>query len=407
MADRDLDLVLYGATGFTGQLVARHLAARTRGTDLRWGLAGRSADKLAAVARQIGLPDLPVVVADATDPGSLAAMAEGASVVCTTVGPYAAYGSPLVAACVEAGTDYCDLTGEVQWMARMIDAHQARAAETGARIVHTCGFDSIPSDVGTWFAQQAMHERHGVWSPRVSFRLKAARGGASGGTIASMMGLMEEAAADPAVRKVVFDPDCLDPDPSRRGRRRPDPVRPSVDRDFGEWVGPFVMEMVNSRVVRRTNALLGRPWGEDFDYSEAMLMGSGPLGAVKAGALAAGMGIGMAALAVGPLRKVAARVLPDPGEGPSPTAQEKGFFDVRIHAAHPTDDRRDVVVAVHGDRDPGYGSTSKMLGEAALCLAAGESTVGGGFWTPASALGQPLLDRLQAHAGVTFTVVEG
>ncbi|HUG85558.1 MAG TPA: saccharopine dehydrogenase NADP-binding domain-containing protein [Euzebya sp.] len=406
MPDRDLDLVVYGATGFTGRLVAAYLVERTAGSDLRWALAGRSEERLHEVASDIGRPDLPLVVADSDDLASVAAMAEATKVVCTTVGPYARYGSPVVAACVEAGTDYCDLTGEVQWIRRMIDAHQARAAQTGARIVHTCGFDSIPSDLGTWYVQSQMHQRHGVHASRVSFRLKAARGWASGGTIASMMDLMEEAGADRGVRKVMADPYALMPEGERTGPEVHDAVVPTVDPDFGEWIGPFAMAVVNTRVVRRSNALMGYPWGREFRYDEAILMGSGPLGAVKAGGLAGWMGVGMAAMAVGPVRSLAARVLPKPGEGPSAGAQRKGFFDIRLFAPHPTDPNKNLIAKVHGDRDPGYGSTSRMLAESALCLAAGESTVGGGHWTPASALGQPLLDRLQTHAGVTFSVLE-
>jgi short subunit dehydrogenase-like uncharacterized protein len=404
-ADRDLDLVLYGATGFTGRLVARHLLARTAGTDLRWAIAGRSRDRLQAVADGLGAPDLPIVVADSDDPDSLAAMAASTAVVCTTVGPYATYGSPVVAACVEAGTDYCDLTGEVQWIRRMIDAHQEHAEQTGARIVHTCGFDSIPSDLGVLYAQQQMQARHGVPAHAVRFRLKAARGAASGGTIASLMNVVDEAARDEAVRRVVADPYSLNPAGDRRGPDQREAVLPTRDPDTGQWAGPFVMAAINTRVVRRTNALLGHPWGRDFRYDEQMSMGKGPLGAVKAAGMSAAMGIGLAALAVGPLRSLASKVVPAPGDGPSEAAQEKGFFDVRLHAEHPTDPSANLTVRVHGDRDPGYGSTSKMLGEAALCLAQGESTVGGGHWTPASALGQPLIDRLQAHAGVTFDVV--
>ncbi|CAN5235893.1 saccharopine dehydrogenase NADP-binding domain-containing protein [soil metagenome] len=406
MADRDLDLIVYGATGFTGKLVAAYLQGRAAGSDLRWGLAGRSKDKLQQVAADIGAPDLPLVVADSSDPDSLAAMAESTRVVCTTVGPYASFGTPVVEACVDAGTDYCDLTGEIQWIRRMIDTHQETAERTGARIVHTCGFDSIPSDLGVMYAQQQMQQRHGVPASRVEFRMKAFRGSPSGGTIASLMNVMDEAARDKAVRAIIADPYSLNPEGDRRGPDRNDAVLPSRDPAFGQWSGAFVMAALNTRVVRRTNALLGHPYGRDFRYDEKMLMGSGPLGAVKAAGLTAALGGGMAALAVGPIRKLVARVVPKAGAGPSPEAQRKGFFDIRLHAEHPTDPTKNLMVKVHGDRDPGYGSTSKMLGEAALCLAEGESTVGGGHWTPASALGQPLLDRLQSHAGVTFQVLD-
>lgn len=403
MTSRDHDLVVYGATGFTGRLVAEYLVGRAP-KDVRWAMAGRNLDKLAAVAADIGA-DVPLIVADSTDPDSLSAMAESTKVVCTTVGPYAEYGTPVVQACVEVGTDYCDLTGEPQWIRQMIDTYQDQAEQTGARIVHTCGFDSIPSDLGTLFAQQQMQQRHGVTATHVKFRVKAVRGGASGGTLASMMGLMEQAAKNPSVRRILADPYGLNPVGTRQGPDGADAVKPSFDPDFDQWIGPFVMAMINTRVVRRSNALLGYPWGKDFRYDEAMLMGSGPLGAAKAAGLGAGTAAGMAALAVGPLRRLARKALPDSGEGPGPRARERGFFDIRLAAVHPSDSDLNLMVRILGDRDPGYGSTCKMLGEAALCLVAGEAGVGGGHWTPASAMGQALIDRLESHAGVTFSVL--
>lgn len=402
--ERDLDLVVYGATGFTGRLVCEHLARRAP-EGLRWGMAGRSADKLAAVARELDV-DVPRVVADSDDPGSVRAMAERAHVVCTTVGPYTRYGSPVVEACAAAGTDYCDLTGEPQWMRRMIDAHHATAVSSGARIVHTCGFDSIPSELGTYVAQQAHHDRHGRYAPQVKLRVKAARGGFSGGTIASLLTAMEEAGQDRADRDALLKPYALLPEGERSGPQRTDAVSPGYDRDAGAWIGPFVMAPVNSKVVRRGNALMGYPYGRGFRYDEAVLTGTGPVGAVAAGALTAGMGIGMAAMAVGPVRRLASRFLPEAGEGPDREKREAGFFDFRVFAIDPG--LPTTAVRVRGDMDPGYGSTAKMLGEAALALVDTRDTgVAGGFWTPASALGQTLVDRLQARAGVTFDVLGG
>ncbi|WP_370325185.1 trans-acting enoyl reductase family protein [Euzebya sp.] len=403
MADREFDLIVYGATGFTGRLVCEHILDRAP-EGLRWALAGRSEDKLRGVADDLGT-DVPLVIADSDDRASVEAMAARTRVVCTTVGPYALHGTSLVAACAEAGTDYCDLTGEVPWMREMIDTHQDAARRSGARIVFSCGFDSIPSDLGTWFAQQQMMAHHAVHSPAVHMRLKAARGAASGGTVASMLNQVEAATRDRETRRVLFDPWALQPAGERTGPGTSDAVMPTYDRDFDAWTGPFVMAMINLRVVRRSNALLGYPWGREFRYDEAVLLGGGPLGAVKAGALTGAMGIGMAGLAVGPIRRLATRFLPSSGEGPSAEARRRGFFDIRLLAEHPTDRSKDVMVRVLGDRDPGYGSTAKMLGESALSLAAGESEVEGGMWTPASALGQPLRDRLQRYAGVTFEVI--
>lgn len=400
MSGRTHDVVVFGATGFTGRLVAEHLAAR--GEDAgTWAIAGRNAEKLARVADELDL-DVPQLVVDASDQAQVDEMAASTKVVCTTVGPYARFGEPVVQACAEAGTDYVDLTGEPQWIHRMIDGYHDVAAETGARIVHCCGFDSIPSDLGTAFAQQVMHQRHGVHASRVRLRVKGARGGASGGTLASMVQVMEEAAADPATARSLRDPYALLPAGERVGPHVSAQAMPTYDETFSSWTAPFVMEMINAKIVRRTNALLGYPWGREFHYGEAVLTGDGLSGRAKATAIAAGTGGGTLAMATRLGREVADRVLPDSGSGPDEAAREAGFFDMRIVAEHPEDRSKDVVVRVTGDRDPGYGATSRMLGEAALTLAHGESTAGDGSWTPASALGDALRIRLEEHAGMTF-----
>lgn len=407
------DVVLWGATGFTGRLTAEYLL-RTYGTpeaggDLRWMLGGRSRGKLERVrdelSRETGVAagELPLFVGDADDDASMAELAAQARVVCTTVGPYARTGSRLVAACVRAGTHYCDLTGEVHWMRRMIDAHEEAARASGARIVHTCGFDCIPSDVGTWFVQREMRARHGVPSPRVHLRVVGFSGGASGGTIASMLNMMEEARRDPEVMRVMNAPYGLNPKDRQTGPDRAEGMRPAFDPLFGQWTAPFVMAAVDTKVVRRTNALTFA-YGPGFRYDEAVLTGTGAAGLAKAAATTAALGGGMAAASLGPVRRLLSSRLPAPGEGPSREKREKGYFDLRILAEHPDDPAKNLVARVYGDRDPGYGSTSKMLGESAVCLARDALQVGGGFWTPASALGDRLLERLPAKAGVTFTI---
>ena len=403
--DRRLDLVVFGATSFVGQILCRYLVGR-HGTDgpLRWAIAGRSAAKLDQVAADTGA-DVERIVADAGDAVALASLAASTRVVVSTVGPYALYGSPLVAAAVSAGTDYCDLTGEVQWMRRMIDAHQLGAEHTGARIVHTCGFDSIPSDLGVWFTQQRAVEQFGEPCDHIEMQVRTMKGGASGGTVASMLNLVAEASKDKGLRAMLADPYALAPPDMRSGPAQPDLQKPERDEATGQWLAPFVMAGVNSRVVHRTNALLGRPWGPGFRYRETMAVGSGAGGAAKAGGLSLGLGGALVLGAVGPLREAAARyVLPKPGEGPSPKAQEAGSWDVRFFGT--TADGRQIRTKVTGDRDPGYGSTAKMLGEAAVALLerpAGEPA--GGFWTPAAALGDALVERLEAHAGVRFDVL--
>jgi short subunit dehydrogenase-like uncharacterized protein len=404
--DRRLDLIVFGATSFVGQLLCRRLVER-QGVDgpLKWAIAGRNAAKLDQVATDTGA-DVERIVADASDAGALATMAADTRVVASTVGPYALYGSTLVAAVAAAGTDYCDLTGETQWMRRMIDAHAATAEASGARIVHTCGFDSIPSDLGVWHLQQQALDRFDAPCEHVSMRVATMRGGASGGTIASMMNLMEEVAADPAMRKLLADPFALAPPDQRTGPRQPDVNRPMRDDASGQWVAPFVMAAVNTRVVHRSHALLGRPWGPAFTYDEAMLMGTGPLGAAKAGGLSGGLAAGMGLAALGPTRRALQRfVLPKPGEGPSPEAQEKGSFDLRFFGT--TADGRTIRTRVTGDRDPGYSGTARMLAEAATALVELDADeVGGGFWTPATAFGDRLVERLEDHAGIRFDVLD-
>ncbi len=413
--ESEFDVVIWGATGFTGRLTAAHLLEREGpGGSVRWAIAGRSADKLDAVANEIAAEtgvdatSLPRIVADAADETSLRSLVERARVVCTTVGPYAKYGSKLVELCAATGTDYCDLTGEVQWMRRMIDAHESAARASGARIVHNCGFDCIPSDLGVWFIQREMKARTGQASPHVKLRVDGFSGGVSGGTAASMLELVEEASHDAEVRRLLADPYGLNPSDARSGPDGPDPTGPAFDADFGQWTAPFVMAAINTRVVRRTNALTDSAYGPDFRYEEGVLCGSGPVGFAKASAQAVGQLATMGAMAIGPLRALGAKVVPAPGEGPSKEQREKGFFDLRLWAEPPDgSDAAPLRARVTGDRDPGYGSTSKMLGQAALCLAEGGAKVGGGFFTPAAAMGDRLIERLERHAGLRFEIEEG
>ncbi len=404
--DRRLDLVVFGATSFVGQILCRHLVERHGiDGDFRWAIAGRSRSKLDRVAADTGA-DVERIVADAADRVSLDELVDSTRVVVSTVGPYALYGSELVAAVASSGTDYCDLTGETPWMRRMIDEHSAAAESSGARVVHACGFDSIPSDLGVWFTQQAALERFGEPCTRIAMRVKATKGAASGGTVASMLNVVEEASADPELRRMLADPYALAPAGFRSGVRQPNVTRPIHDLASDSWVAPFVMAAVNTRVVHRSHALAGRPWGDDFVYDEAMMTGPGPLGALKAAAVVAGIGGFLGAAALQPTRSLLNRfVLPQPGDGPDPDAQEAGFFDLRFFGS--AADGRSMTVKVTGDRDPGYGCTAKMLGESALCLSRlGEEAPAGGFWTPSTALGGDLVELLVENAGMTFAVLD-
>jgi short subunit dehydrogenase-like uncharacterized protein len=408
-ADRELHIVLFGATGFTGRLAAEYLLARYGvNGELRWAMAGRNRAKLESVRLELQgyepEQEIPLLVADSGDVDALAELARQTRVICTTVGPYALYGTGVVEACARQGTHYCDLTGEVHWMREMIDRYQSAAAASGSRIVHTCGFDSIPSDLGVLFLQQLMLERHGVPAQHVKFRVADASGGMSGGTVASMINMMEQAGKNPALRKLMADPYALNPAGPGKGQDGPDQSGAVFDTDFQRWTLPFVMAAINTRVVRRSNALMDFCYGEDFAYDEAILAPDGQ-GALTSKLAALAMSAGTASLAVAPIRAIAGRFLPAPGEGPSQEKRENGYYDILLHGIHPDDPDNDIRVRVTGDRDPGYGSTAKMLGESAACLALDELDVAGGFWTPASAMGDQLIQRLRENAGLTFEEV--
>ena len=402
-SQREFEIILWGASGFTGRLVADYLYANYgQGNELRWALAGRNQSKLEGIVEEIaGAKDaLPIVIADSEDLTAMKAMAARTQVICTAVGPYALYGTNLVAACVEKGTDYCDLTGELQWMKRVIGEYQSEAELSGARIVHTCGFDCIPSDMGVYYLQQQMQQVHGVTAAQIKLRTKAFAGGFSGGTVYSMMNMMDEADSDPEIVTTLADPYALNPPGSHRGEDVNDQTTAIYDEDFTSWTSPFAMAGINTRVVRRSNALMNYAYGEDFRYDEATLSDS----SIKARAAALAGNMVMGSMAITPLRKLAAGLLPAPGEGPSKTKRENGFYEIWLHGRHPNDRSKDVRAIVKGDMDPGYGSTSKMLAECAVCLARDDVEVAGGFWTPASALGNHLLARLQEHAGLSFTL---
>jgi short subunit dehydrogenase-like uncharacterized protein len=409
MSTRSRDVVAFGATSFVGKILSRYLLEEfgTHGK-LKWAAAGRSRTRLQELRDSLGTraAKLPLAVADAADAASLRKLCASTRVVVSTVGPYALHGEPLVRACAESGTDYCDLTGEVQWIRRMVQRYEATAQESGARIVHCCGFDSIPSDMGVYFLQREARSRFGAACPRIKMRVKAIRGGFSGGTVASLMNLVKEASANPALRKELADPYSLCPTGSAPNVRQPEVRSPALDPDFGAWVAPFVMSAINTRIVHRTNALSGHAYGSEFVYDEAMLMGRGPIGGLAAAATTAGLAGFMLAGAIGPLRAALERfVLPEPGEGPSPEAQRKGFFDLRFVGTMA--DGRRIRSKVTGDRDPGYGSTGKMLGQAAACLAldVDKAATPGGFWTPATIFGDRLLQRLTDHSGLKFEIV--
>jgi len=399
---RDHDIVVYGATGFVGVLTAKYLAEHAP-PDVRIALGGRSQSKLERTREELGV-DWPLVVADSQDRDAVAALANSTRIVATTVGPYFKYGKPLVEACAAAGTHYADLTGEVLFMRWAIDAADATARGSGAKIVHTCGFDSIPSDIGTLLLHEAAQAGGHGELEETSFVVKSTRGGASGGTIDSARTAVDTLKKDPSSRKVLADPYALSPDRDAEpdlGSER-DSMKPLRDERLGGWLAPFVMGSVNTRVVRRSNALRDHAYGRKFRYRELMLTGGGPLGLAKATGVSGGIAGVFAGLATPGARQVLDRLLPDPGEGPDENARERGFFNIDIHAMTTSGKRLKCEIRVKGD--PGYKATAVMLGESALCLALDELPEASGVLTPATAMGRVLADRLIA-AGHSYSVV--
>ncbi len=410
----DLDLVVFGATSFVGQILTRYLSEYLSGSGetLRWAIAGRSEAKLRHVREALGAAGqtLPIIVADAADDTQLQALCARTRVVVSTVGPYALYGEPLVRICAQTGTDYCDLTGETQWIKRMIERYEPTARQSGARIVHCCGFDSVPSDIGVLFLQQHARRQWGAPATHVKMRVKTLKGGASGGTVASVINVVREAAADPALRRELLDPYALCPADHRFTVRQHAVRSAEFDRDSGTWIAPFVMAAVNERVVHRSNALANDAYGSRFSYDEAVITGTGLKGRLAALTMVAGLGAFMAGVLIPPVRGLMERfLLPKPGEGPSVAAQLAGRYDLRFFGR--TDDGRTLRVKVTGDSDPGYGSTGKMLGQAALSLAldcsrdGAKTGRGGGFWTPATMFDARFVERLERHAGLRFELL--
>ncbi len=390
---KEFDIVIHGATGFTGRLVAEYMMARYPNSGnaegIRWAMGGRSAEKLSAVRDEIGAPkDTPLVVTDTTNAASLQTLMSRTRLVLTTVGPYQLYGNEMVAACASSGVDYVDLCGEPAWMRHMIDAHEDSAKKSGARIVFSCGFDSVPFDMGVFMLQSEFKTKFGHAASRIRGRVRKMKGTFSGGTAASLKATMA-AAADPAVLDLLRNPFSLTP--GFTGPKQPSGAKPMVDEALGQdmWVAPFVMAAINTRNIHRSNFLMAHTYGEDFVYDEMMITGSGEKGQAIANHVAADKSLG-------------GEGGPKPGEGPSFEERENGFYDVLFLAEDAQGNK--AKVSVKGDRDPGYGSTSKMITECAVCLLTQSKETTGGIWTPAPALGKDIIARLQANAGLTFSV---
>ena len=400
------DIVIYGATSFVGQIITHYMAEEYGFDNLRWAIAGRSMAKLVDLKQSLGssAENLLMLTADANDLAALTTLCHSTQVILSTVGPYDLYGEPLVKACCQTGTDYCDLTGEMHWIKRMQEKYSAVAVNTGARIVHACGFDSIPSDCGVHFLQKHSAQQHGKACSTVNMGVKRISGGLSGGTIASMLNMMKQIIKDPSLREELGNPySCCPPDHGFTARQAN--ILVVYDEHAKSWLAPFMMAAINTRIVHRSNALSGNAYGEQFYYQEATLTGDSKAGEKRARRMAAGFKLFNLATAISPIRWfLESFVLAKPGEGPSPEEQLNGEFDLRFHGQ--TDEGDFVKVKVTGDRDPGYGSTAKMISQAAMCLAFDiDQQTPGGFWTPATLLSDTLIERLERHAGLTFEVL--
>ncbi|MFT5085235.1 MAG: short subunit dehydrogenase-like uncharacterized protein [Lentisphaeria bacterium] len=413
MTAEKYDLIVYGASGFVGKILVGYLANTYGfgGDKLHWAIAGRSSKKLEEVKREVikfassASATLPTFIADAGDANALRCMCEQTGVVVSTVGPYSLYGETLVRVCAETGTDYCDLTGEAHWLLQMICKYQQQAQKTGARIVNCCGFDSIPSDLGVYFTQQNAQQNLGQPCDTIHMRVAKLKGTFSGGTYASMLNSIKELGANARLKKALGSPYCLCPSDHSFKTRQISTNEVSHDSLTDSWLTPFVMAGINTRIVHRSNSLLGELYGENFKYDEALVAGKGPEGRKRASKLSFTLKALLFAASISPLRWLLSRfLLPSPGQGPSKKQQDNGAF-LFIFEGN-INNKGTIKCSVSGDSDPGYGATAQMLGEAAVFLAlkVSKTDLPGGFWTPASIFKDKLINVLHKNTGICFKV---
>ena len=395
---KQLDLIIWGATGFTGQLVSEYINKKYSNTALKWGIAGRNKEKASVIAKRLNIAKDRVFIADCNNIESLIKLTSKTKVICTTVGPYAKLGTNLIDACIKTNTNYCDITGETQWIRKMIDKYHSKAKENKIKIINSCGFDSIPSDMGVFYSQKKLFEKTGEYANKINMRVAGAKGGISGGTYNSLSNVLEEARVDKEVRKTLTNPYGLNPIDKQNGPDKADLQSVIFDKVSNSWIAPFVMAGINTKIVRRSHALIDFKYGSDFSYDEATLSGKGVLGQVK-GYLSL-IPIFLATRKKGSfIKNIVDYILPKSGEGPSEKTRISGYYNLRFYL---TQQNKIYLSKVIGDMDPGYGSTSKMLAESAVCLALDKTPETYGILTPSVALGNPLLKRLQENAGLTF-----
>ena len=398
---RKYDLVIWGATSFTGKLVTEYLFNKYGSSKIKWAIAGRNLDKLKKIRSEVADEKIPMFIADSFDEESLSKFVKKTKVVCSTVGPYSLYGTKLVKLCVENNTNYCDITGEAHWIRNLIDQFHEEAKSKKIKIVNSCGFDSIPSDMGVYFIQNEIKKTYKNYANFIKMRVAGVRGGISGGTYVSINNLLKEAYSNKKIFRVLNNPYGLNPKNKMEGMDKKDLRKIIFDKESNSWIYPFIMAGINTKVVRRSHALTNFQYGKDFRYEEAMMSGKGISGLLKA-ILAV---FPLAMIGLNPnsfLKKIVNSYMPKPGEGPGLEKRKNGFYNLRFYVT--IDERRKAFAKVVGDNDPGYGSTSKMLAESALCLAFDKLPENYGVVTPSIAMGKQLLERLRNNAGLNFQI---
>ena len=395
------DIVIWGASSFTGKLVTEYFFKKFRSNKIKWAIAGRNKEKLEIIRSEVADKKIPILIADSFDEQSLSLIVKETKVICSTVGPYSLYGSLLVELCVKHSTNYCDITGEVHWIRTLIDRFHEDAKMKKIKIVNSCGFDSVPSDMGVYFIQSELKKLN-LHTKEIKMRVAGIRGGISGGTYKSLNNLLKEAYKDKDVFKVLKNPYGLNPIDKMEGDDKKDLQKIIFDEVSGSWIFPFAMAGINTKIVRRSNALSNFHYGKDFTYEEAMIAGKGLKGLIKAAISV----LPLAIVSINPnsfVKKFIDYFMPKPGEGPGIKNREQGFYNLRFFIK--LKDNSMALAKVIGDRDPGYGSTSKILAESALCLAFDDLPSNYGIVTPSYSMGDKLLKRLRENAGLSFELI--
>ena len=399
---KEFDIIIWGATGFTGRLVAEYIFKNYSSEKLNWAIAGRDKKKLINVRDKIADENIPIIIADSFDEVSLTKMTQRTKVICSTVGPYSKYGSLLVKSCIKTNTHYCDLAGEAQWIRKIVDTYHQEAKNRKIRIVNSCGFDSIPSDIGVYFIHKNLPDIN-IKLDKISMRVSGFKGSLSGGTYASMNNIITEASKDRLIGKILTNPYGLNPEGQRSGPDKRDLNKVKYDEDSKSWIAPFMMAGINTKIVRRSNALSNYSYGKNFTYDESVMTGDGFRGRIRAIISVLPL-IFLSAKPGSLLKRIFNFFTPKPGQGPNENERENGYYSMRFYIRY--NDKSRALVRVTGDRDPGYGSTSKMLAESAICLSKDSLKDTYGVITPSIAMGDQILDRLQAKAGLTFKFIE-